>query len=101
MSKANSPQAEIQIPRPKKNLPPKQLKKLQKRMEKFNAKKGAESAASRQETEERETLIEDNNVGHREQISAMSEVGIIKKINKISIEVGNLARLRKILLLLV
>ena len=45
MSGENPPQAEIEVPSQKKNIPPKQIRKQKKRMEKISAKKKAESEA--------------------------------------------------------
>ena len=66
LSGENSPQAEIHIPRPRKNVPPKQLKKQQKRMEKFLARKAAESAAGKPEESEERSESEEKEQKSRE-----------------------------------
>ena len=52
MSGENSPQAEIQVTKPKKNIPPKQLRKQQQRMDRYNARKKAEDEAAKKEEKE-------------------------------------------------
>ena len=66
MSGEISPQAEINIPRPKKKVPPKQLKKQKKRMEKFLARKAAESAAGKPEESEERSESEEKEQKSRE-----------------------------------
>ena len=52
MSGENSPQAEIQVTKSKKNIPPKQLRKQQQRMDMYNARKKAEYEAAKKEKKE-------------------------------------------------
>ena len=80
LSGENSPQAEIHIPRPRKNVPPKQLKKQQKRMEKFLARKAAESAAGKPEESEA-SKKEEKEQAHTHQIPVISEVDDIKEFD--------------------
>ena len=80
LSGESSPQAEIHVPRSRQNVPPKQLRKQQKRMEQYLARKAAESAAGKPEESEA-SKKEEEEEARINQIPVISEVDAIKEID--------------------
>ena len=76
MSGENSPQAEIQVTKPKKNIPPKQLRKQQQRMDMYNARKKAEYEAAKKEEKEA-SKKEDKEAVKKGDVKVKEESGIL------------------------